>query len=63
VLGVLDTTNESVDARVVEAGVDNDGANPLDGQAPVDSDSRKSCLLRAHRGDSLPVRSSTSSSR
>ena len=32
VLGVLDTTNESVDARVAEAGVDDDGTDHLSGR-------------------------------
>ena len=32
VLGVLDTTNESVDARVAEAGVDDDGTDHLAGR-------------------------------
>ena len=32
VLGVLDATNQSIDARVAEAGVDNDGTDHLSGR-------------------------------
>jgi len=32
VLGVLDATNQSIDARVAEAGVDNDGTDHLAGR-------------------------------